>query len=87
MMVRAIKEKRATFRAEPGIDSRRPSGRPGGFGIPNLYLAGDWTDTGWPATMEGAARSGYAVAGAVLGSGGVIPDVPPGRLVSGLGLR
>ena len=87
VMVRAIKEKRATFRAEPGVDARRPSSRPGGLGISNLFLAGDWTDTGWPATMEGATRSGYAAAAAATGGGGVVPDVPPGRLVSGLGLR
>ncbi len=87
VLVRSIKEKRATFRAEPGIDARRPSSRPGGFGIPNLVLAGDWTDTGWPATMEGATRSGYAAAAAVMGEGGLVPDVPPGRLVSRLGLR
>ena len=82
-----MKERDATFRAAPGIDAIRPGARPGGRGIPNLYLAGDWCDTGWPATMEGAARSGYAAAEAIVGEGGVIPDVPPGRLVSRLGLR
>lgn len=85
--VRSVKEKRATFRAEPGIDARRPSARPGGHGIPNLALAGDWTRTGWPATMEGATRSGYEAAAVVMGEGGLIPDVPPGRLVARLGLR
>jgi zeta-carotene desaturase len=85
--VRSVKEKRATFRAEPGIDDRRPSARPGGHGIPNLALAGDWTDTGWPATMEGATRSGYRAAAVVMGDGGVVADVPPGRLVARLGLR
>lgn len=87
VVVRSVKEKRATFRAIPGIDARRPAARPGGLGIPNLFLAGDWCDTGWPATMEGAARSGYAAAAGVTGEGGVIPDVPPGRLVARLGLR
>ena len=82
-----MKEKRATFRAEPGIDDRRPSARPGGHGIPNLALAGDWTDTGWPATMEGATRSGYRAAAVVTGTGGPVADVPPGRLVARLGLR
>ena len=85
--VRTVKERKATFRAEPGIDAMRPGPRPGGRGIPNLYLAGDWCDTGWPATMEGAARSGYAAAEAITGEGGVVPDVPPGWLVSRLGLR
>ena len=36
----------------------------------NLYLAGDWTDTGWPATMEGAVRSGYLAAEAILADDG-----------------
>jgi squalene-associated FAD-dependent desaturase len=85
--VRSVKEKRATFRAEPGIDDRRPSARPGGHGIPNLALAGDWTATGWPATMEGATRSGYRAAAVVMGEGGPVPDVPPGRIVARLGLR
>lgn len=85
--VRTVKERKATFRAEPGIDAIRPGARPGGRGIPNLYLAGDWCDTGWPATMEGAARSGYAAAEAITGEGGVVADVPPGWLVSRLGLR
>ncbi len=63
---RVIKEKRATFSAVPGIDRLRPgaAGR-----IVNLYLAGDWCDTGWPATMEGAVRSGYTAAAAVTGGG------------------
>ena len=85
--VRSVKEKRATFRACPGIDSIRPSARPGGFGVPNLFLAGDWCDTGWPATMEGAARSGYEAAAAVTGVGGVIGDVPIGSLARWMGLR
>ncbi|MEE2973269.1 MAG: hydroxysqualene dehydroxylase HpnE [Planctomycetota bacterium] len=87
VLVRSVKEKRATFSAVPGIDDRRPSARPSGMGIPNLHLAGDWCDTGWPATMEGAVRSGYAAAAVATGEGGVVPDVPPGRLVARLGLR
>ncbi len=85
--VRSVKEKRATFRASPGIDAMRPGPAPGGNGIPNLYLAGDWCDTGWPATMEGATRSGYAAAAAITGSGGLVADVPPGRLARWAGLR
>ncbi len=51
------REHSATFRATPGTARLRP--RPDS-GIPGLYLAGAWTDTGWPATMEGAVRSGIA---------------------------
>ncbi|MGH7557278.1 MAG: hydroxysqualene dehydroxylase HpnE [Gemmatimonadota bacterium] len=50
-----VKEPRATFRAGPGAMNRRPGPA---TAIPGLFLAGDWTDTGWPATMEGAVRSG-----------------------------
>lgn len=58
------KELRATFAVPPGLDTRRPAARTAWAG---LYLAGDWTDTGWPATMEGAARSGFLAAEAVTG--------------------
>jgi squalene-associated FAD-dependent desaturase len=58
-------EKRATFSPRPGIDDIRPSQSPPANGIENLYLAGDYTQTGWPATMEGAVRSGYLAADAV----------------------
>jgi uncharacterized protein with NAD-binding domain and iron-sulfur cluster len=51
-----IKEVRATFGVPPGIDSSRPSAI---SPWPNCYLAGDWTATGWPSTMESAARSGH----------------------------
>lgn len=62
--VRAVKEKLATFAPVPGLDALRPPPRPpSGDG---LILAGDYTDTGWPATMEGATRSGYAAAAAAL---------------------
>ena len=50
-----VKEQKATFRCLPGAAAYRlPSETP----LSNLFLAGDWTDTGWPATMEGALRSG-----------------------------
>ncbi|HRP62052.1 MAG TPA: hydroxysqualene dehydroxylase HpnE [Phycisphaerales bacterium] len=88
---RSVKEKRATFAAVPGIDAIRPRAASSGLGlqpgISNLYLAGDWCDTGWPATMEGAVRSGYAAAAAIAGAGGVVEDVPPGRFAAWLGLR
>lgn len=57
------RERQATFRPAPGTASLRPAAR---TALPGLYLAGAWTATGWPATMEGAVRSGDAAAAAVL---------------------
>jgi zeta-carotene desaturase len=54
-----VKEQRATFSAAPETECLRPWAQ---TAIPNLFLAGDWTRTGWPATMEGAVRSGYIAA-------------------------
>jgi len=54
-----IKEVHATYSPRPGIESFRPSPE---TVWPRIFLAGDWTATGWPATMEGAVRSGYAAA-------------------------
>jgi squalene-associated FAD-dependent desaturase len=54
-----VKEQRATFQPLPGTASYRP---PAETPLPNLFLAGDWTDTGWPATLEGAVRSGVTAA-------------------------
>ncbi|HET6793679.1 MAG TPA: FAD-dependent oxidoreductase, partial [Acidimicrobiales bacterium] len=51
-----------TFAARPGTATLRP---PAATALPGLVLAGAWTDTGWPATMEGAVRSGYAAARAL----------------------
>ena len=56
-------EPRATFRVAPGTRRLRPGAR---TEVPGLFLAGAWTDTGWPATMEGAVRSGLAAAQAAL---------------------
>lgn len=67
-----VKEIRATFSAAPGLESRRP---PSHTAIPNLVLAGDWTRSGWPATMEGAVRSGYLAAEAVTGKKFVLRDI------------
>ena len=50
-----VKEKRATFAATPAQDRKRPEAR---TIFRNLFLAGDWTQTGLPATIEGAIRSG-----------------------------
>jgi squalene-associated FAD-dependent desaturase len=73
-----IKEIHATFSPEPGVDRWRPAQD---FGVKNFYLAGDWTRTGWPSTMEGAVRSGYLAAEAALAALGrpqkfVQPDLP-----------
>jgi squalene-associated FAD-dependent desaturase len=58
------REPRATFRGVPGTATHRPGPV---TAVRGLFLAGAWTDTGWPATMEGAVRSGLAAARAALG--------------------
>lgn len=63
-----VKEKRATFAATPQQDMKRP---PAKTKWRNLVLAGDWTDTGLPATLEGAIRSGDAAAALALKRGGL----------------
>ena len=87
-----IIEKRATFSPLPGADSLRPSQSPPVGGIQSLHLAADYTKTNWPATMEGAVRSGYLAAESVLKQLGnprkiMLSDLPiqwPARLM-GLG--
>jgi zeta-carotene desaturase len=79
-----IKEAAATFSPEPGVDRWRPKQQ---TAIPRLFLAGDWTATGWPATMEGAVRSGYLAAEALLRAEGtprtfLQPDLPPDGFIS-----
>ena len=74
-----IKEVHATYSPRPGIDAYRP---PAPTVWPRVFLAGDWTATGWPATMEGAVRSGYLAAEALTYAAGVkdskflVPDLP-----------
>jgi zeta-carotene desaturase len=73
-----IKELNATFSPLPGIDHYRPSSR---TAWPRVLLAGDWTATGWPATMEGAVRSGYIAAEQLTAHAGtpkrfISPDLP-----------
>jgi len=68
-----IKEVHATFSPTPGGDAFRPSPN---SPWPRLFLAGDWTATGWPSTMEGAVRSGYAAAEALSGRKFQVPDLP-----------
>ncbi|MGC4006814.1 MAG: FAD-dependent oxidoreductase [Pirellulales bacterium] len=59
---RVILEPRSVFAPRPGVDALRP---PNASNVPGLLFAGDWTATGWPATMESAVRSGVAAARAV----------------------
>jgi zeta-carotene desaturase len=59
-----LKEARATFSVAPGLDRYRPAQK---TAWPGLFLAGDWTATEWPSTMEGAVRSGRLAAGAAVG--------------------
>ena len=80
---RIVTDPTAVLSVRPGVEDVRP---PPQTTIPNLFLAGDWTATGWPSTMEGAVRSGRAaaqVAANQLGIGcqGLSPDLPRGRLV------
>jgi hydroxysqualene dehydroxylase len=66
-----VKEKRATFAATPAQDAKRPSSR---TRWANVVLAGDWIQTGLPATIEGAVRSGYKAASIVIASGANAPS-------------
>jgi uncharacterized protein with NAD-binding domain and iron-sulfur cluster len=84
-----IKEAQATFSPGPGCDQWRPHQK---SPVPGLFLAGDWTATGWPATMEGAVRSGYRAAECILAAEGksasiVVPDLSPGPLAALLSRR
>jgi hydroxysqualene dehydroxylase len=66
----ATREHAATFRAAPGVAALRPSAA---TSVPGLVLAGNWTDTGWPATLEGAVLSGHTAARQALQELGVGP--------------
>ncbi len=75
---KVITEPEAVFSPAPGLEPLRPAQQ---TPIANLALAGDWTATGWPATMEGAVRSGYLAAEALLRSRGdstrlLVADLP-----------
>ena len=72
-----IKEQRATFSGAPETECLRPTPE---SALPKAFLAGDWVRTGWPATMEGAVRSGYLAAEGVAQAAGrparfLIPDL------------
>ena len=79
-----IKEVHATYSPRPGIDQFRPQPE---TAWPRVFLAGDWTATGWPATMESAVRSGYLAAEAVARFAGgkrasfLVPDLAPSGLM------
>jgi zeta-carotene desaturase len=73
-----VRESAATFSPRPGCDRWRPSQK---TPIRNFFIAGDWTQTSWPATMESAVRSGYLAAEGILGLEGrptqlVVPELP-----------
>lgn len=90
LTARVFAERRAVFSPVPHVDQRRPEQR---TRLPNLVLAGDWTATGWPSTLEGAVRSGFLAAEQVLSRSGrparlVQPDLPVSlvtRLLVGAG--
>ena len=79
---RLVTEHRAVLAVWPGHDAYRPGPV---TRVPGLFLAGDWIDTGWPSTMEGAVRSGWLAAEAVLRERGtpaqlIAPNLPTARL-------
>ncbi|MFY8222498.1 MAG: hydroxysqualene dehydroxylase HpnE [Pirellulales bacterium] len=60
---RVVTDPTAVLSVRPGVEAARPPAR---TRVPNLFLAGDWTATGWPSTMEGAVRSGRLAADSLL---------------------
>ena len=81
-----LKEARATFSVTTGLDRYRTAQR---TAYPGLYVAGDWTATEWPSTMEGAVRSGRLAAGEVVRNRGrfLAPELPAAGLMRWLGGR
>jgi uncharacterized protein with NAD-binding domain and iron-sulfur cluster len=82
IQARVVTEHAAVFSARPGFEKLRPAQQ---TELERLVVAGDWTNTGWPATMEGAVRSGYLAAEAIMRSTGrprrfLQPDLPRGLL-------
>ncbi len=80
---KVVTDPTAVLSVRPGVDAQRPAAT---TRVPNLFLAGDWTATGWPSTMEGAIRSGRiaaAAAGGYLGTAvaAVVPELPKNPLV------
>ncbi len=84
-----VKWPKATISPQPGVEALRPDQR---SPLANLYVAGEWTQTGWPSTMEGAARSGYRAAEYLLAREGIqqrllVSDLQPSGLARLLGGR
>lgn len=82
LRARVVTQQAAVFSVRPGLDRWRP---PQQTPTPGIVIAGDWTATGWPSTMEGAVRSGYLAAEAVLHAAGrprrfLVDDLPRGWL-------
>ena len=82
-----VKEAESTISFPPGSEALRPGAK---SPLENLFLAGDWTATGWPPTMEGAVRSGYRAAERVTVAAGnpqqfVVSDLPTDLLARWLG--
>jgi zeta-carotene desaturase len=80
---RIVTDPTAVLSVRPGVEAVRPAAR---SAVPGLFLAGDWTATGWPSTMEGAVRSGRAAAEALAAAAGrplraLVDDLPRGLLV------
>ncbi len=78
-----VKEVHATFSPAPGLERYRPTAL---TSWPRVFLSGDWTATGWPATMEGAVRGGYITAQVLANTRGddshfLVPDLPPRGLM------
>ena len=79
---RVVTEHAAVFSTRPGLEQIRPAQQ---TATPGVLVAGDWTATAWPATMESAVRSGYLAAESILRSIGrprraLVDDLPRGRL-------
>ncbi len=80
---RIVTDPTAVLSVRPGVEAVRPPAR---TRVPNLFLAGDWTATGWPSTMEGAVRSGRLAAEAAahqlgMPCPGLAPDLTKNPLV------
>lgn len=80
---RIVTDPTAVLSVRPGVDAFRPLAR---TRLPGIYLAGDWTATGWPSTMEGAVRSGRLAADAVVADSGggarsLVADLPRSPIV------
>jgi squalene-associated FAD-dependent desaturase len=86
LQARVVTEQEAVFSVRPGFNQLRPAQE---TSTPGVLVAGDWTSTGWPSTMESAVRSGYLAAESVLKAAGrpqsfLVPDLPRGFLASRL---